>query len=51
MSNLWFVLLGLAVAVSIVAVYLMLKTKKTGAVVKEAQLEALGLGKESNVAP
>jgi hypothetical protein len=51
MSNLWFVLLGLAVAVSIVAVYLMLKAKKTGAVVKEGQLEALGLGKESNVTP
>jgi hypothetical protein len=51
MSNLLFILIGLAIAGAIVATYILLKKKKTGEVVKDAQLEAVGLGKESDVAP
>ena len=50
MNSVFLILLGLALAATVVVVYLMLKKKKTGETIKEAQLDALGLG-DKHVTP
>jgi uncharacterized protein YoxC len=50
MNSVFLILLGLALAATVVVIYLMLKKKKTGETIKEAQLDALGLG-DKHVTP